>query len=336
MEAAPAQSPTPRRFLAARLFLLVLVTGGFGLLFAALLVPPASSCQLTYDTAGVISESEMRVWASRVDWTLTHPRYDSTRRACTCSVDADPTAATTKTPVWIAPGDMVTLFESTLPASFVKKYKRAFAPEDHVKVCLAQEKLTELWNRGACHRPSSSEESASGEAQGVSQGVAAIFTGWDGDLYCASVRCNPGSYAQGQIDFYQNKGYSATCSCNSALTKEQCQDVIIERKFQPQNIPLIYDGKQQSCGCDWTRCVIKLDETRGCPKRPTFTYNGQSWTASTKWAEDQPWEAPLVRSEDDCDARKDDYNTFCGITDADSKWTSESLFDLNAPRPGTG
>ena len=158
----------------ALVLVLTLLTGGFGLLFAALLVPSASSCQLTYDTAGVITEDEMRVWASRADWTLTHPTYDSVKRACTCSADADPTAATTKTPVWIAPGDIVTLFESTLPASFVKKYKSAFAPEDHVKVCLAQDKLTELWNRGNCH-----------QSNNTTGGVDKIFTGWDGDLYCS-------------------------------------------------------------------------------------------------------------------------------------------------------
>lgn len=141
---------------------------------------PEEACRLTYADDSLISEKEMRKWAGMEGWILKHPHYDVSKRACVCSSDLDPSSNSGDTPAWIAPGDLVALYKEgvygkRLPADFVNKYKNSFSPEDHIKVCIDQERLTTLWNGepNYCHTKTQNGT------------VASIFTGWDGALYCA-------------------------------------------------------------------------------------------------------------------------------------------------------
>ena len=135
-------------------------------------------CPLTYDSKGAISESKMQEWASAASWSITTPKWDNDRRACVCDEDPNPlTQGTKKTPVWIAPLDLYNLFPlATYPKDFPKD---AQSPKDHVKVCLERPHLDNLWNG----------LNATGQASGIthchSPQPFEIFTGWDGDLYCA-------------------------------------------------------------------------------------------------------------------------------------------------------
>lgn len=129
------------------------------------------ACRLTYTDDALISEKEMRKWAGMEGWTLEHPRYDVSKKACVCSSGSDPSSPSGDTPAWIAPGDLVSLYKDSLPSEFVSKYKDAFSSDDHVSVCIDQERLTRLWNTGHCHY---SENGT----------LKTVFTGWNGALYC--------------------------------------------------------------------------------------------------------------------------------------------------------
>lgn len=137
------------------------------------------ACRLTFSDDSVISEKEMRKWAGMEGWPLKHPFYDVIKRSCVCSTDSDPSSPSGDTPAWIAPGDLVSLYESGvsgkyLPEDFVSNYSTSFSPSDHVKVCIDQDRLLTLWNSDHCHVP------------GIGTEVKSITTGWDGSLYCTS------------------------------------------------------------------------------------------------------------------------------------------------------
>ena len=129
------------------------------------------SCRLTYDTRGAISEKQMQEWAAYDKWELTFPRYSRSMNACVCDEDPDPTSGSVtsrKTPVWIAPVDIATLY-SNLPPGFPRTAKK---PEDHVKACVVMDKIVTLFAKGNCHTKDNDDK-------------IVPFTGWDGDLYCA-------------------------------------------------------------------------------------------------------------------------------------------------------
>lgn len=136
------------------------------------------ACRLTYTDDAIISEKEMKRWAGMEGWPLKHPHYDVSKKACVCSSDSDPSSSSGDTPAWIAPGDLVSLYENgvpgkSLPSEFVTKYAESYSRQDHVKVCIDQSRLLTLWNSGHCH--SSYEKT-----------ISSIFTGWDGALYCST------------------------------------------------------------------------------------------------------------------------------------------------------
>lgn len=139
----------------------------------------ARSCRLTYSDDAAVSEAQMRDWAADAGWPLTHPTWSNDLKACVCDADPTPSLApgTRKTPAWIAPGDVASLYpDGAFPVGFSRD---AYAPTDHVKVCLESAKLAQLWtgldasgNRSSskhCHNPHPFQ----------------IYTGWDGDLYCS-------------------------------------------------------------------------------------------------------------------------------------------------------
>ena len=89
--------------------------------------------------------------------------------------------------VWIAPGDLASLSDEhkinpPLPTSFLDKYRDVKGRNDHVKVCLRQALVVDLWNIGSgggggrqhCHASSGAGSS----------NVDQFFLGWDGALYC--------------------------------------------------------------------------------------------------------------------------------------------------------
>jgi hypothetical protein len=87
--------------------------------------------------------------------------------------------------VWIAPGDLVSLYRqgelSSLPDGFVAAHEGDYATNDHVKVCLEHRHLVQLWGTDAtnthCHRAKNTPPQ---------RGVERFFLGDDGALFCAS------------------------------------------------------------------------------------------------------------------------------------------------------
>ena len=159
-----------------------------------------TSCRLTYSATGIISESEMHTWAVHNDWKLDVPRYSAEYRTCVCP-DAGiyPTSleASNDILVWIAPGDLVSLYEDgyiqKLPADFVNNYRGMYGENDHVKVCLRHDNLVALWGVDYqtlhCH-----------EAGHLDGTVSRFYLGFDGALYCAQPKlCS--SYKNGDKSY---------------------------------------------------------------------------------------------------------------------------------------
>jgi len=145
----------------------------------------AHTCPLIYDKVnGIVTEAQMKTWAAGVGWTHTSPTWQTRagggEGGCACDADPDPklAAGTTKTPVWIAPCDLRSLYPTmTWPSDFPMPPNNC-NPNDHVKVCLEHTKLTQLWEgkdaNGIVHGPKHCHNESPFE----------IFTGWDGGLYC--------------------------------------------------------------------------------------------------------------------------------------------------------
>jgi hypothetical protein len=177
----------------------------------------ASSCRLTYADDAVISESEMQSWMADERWPLSVPTYDWKRRTCVCRgfEDKDPKSLlpADEVLVWIAPGDLASLSDEraitpALPATFLDKYRGAYGEKDHVKVCLRQQLVLDLWN----YDPSTINVADGGRHCHVSSGdgssnVEQLFLGWDGALYCLSEEDQKKTdcAAKVNIDTTQNK-----------------------------------------------------------------------------------------------------------------------------------
>jgi len=176
--------------------LLVLVTIGLAVPMGiyAYRVGEATSCRLTYADDAAISESEMQSWMAGEEWPLSVPTYDPWKRTCVCKgfEDKDPKSLlpTDEVLVWIAPGDLASLSDEgkiapSLPTSFLNEYRGAYGEKDHVKVCLQQQYVLNLWNLN----PSTINATDGGRHCHVSAGagssnVEQFFLGWDGALYC--------------------------------------------------------------------------------------------------------------------------------------------------------
>ena len=175
----------------------------------------ATSCRLTYSDKAVISESEMQTWASRDDWPLKVPSYDPWRRTCVCKgyEDTDPGLLLPEDEVlaWIAPGDLVSLSDEgkidKLPSSFVDTYKEAYAEADHVKVCMPQKNVVDLWNINDAEGDGGHCHTTKGDGSNT---VERFFLGWDGALFCCTGTA-----------FVNVAGFSCD-SCNFCVTPMSC------------------------------------------------------------------------------------------------------------------
>jgi hypothetical protein len=173
--------------------LLAVLTIGFMVPFIiyATFFGEATSCRLTYAEHASFTEADMQGWTTKDTWPLSVPTYDPWRRTCVCKgyEDKDPKQLqpTDEVLVWIAPGDLVSLSdENKLPSKlddgFTSKYRRHYAQEEHVKVCLPQRLVLDLWNIASdtadggrhCHQMSSATPS----------NVERFYLGWDGTLFC--------------------------------------------------------------------------------------------------------------------------------------------------------
>lgn len=193
----------------------------------------------------------MQRWMKADDWPLTVPTYDPWRRTCVChgyeTNDPLMLKPTDEVLVWIAPGDLVSLSDEQkiqpLPASFASAHRNHYAKEEHVKVCLQQKLVVDLWNIANdtadsgrhCHVQSSTHPS----------NVEQFYLGWDGALFCSTPQCdwngvcesssrNGCSCTGGQICFSnpkKQKFYCTSCSeCNyvappSAIDNEGLKSV---------------------------------------------------------------------------------------------------------------
>ena len=146
------------------------------------------SCELTYAGNGAVTEEMMLKWTMHEDWPLARPTFDKQRQSCVCAdAHLDPTYIPMVAPVvvWIAPGDLVSLYRQgelrSLPHGFVAAHTGDYATKDHVKVCLEHRHLVQLWGSNAtnthCHKP----------VDGIQKvGLQRFFLGYDGALFCAS------------------------------------------------------------------------------------------------------------------------------------------------------
>jgi len=213
----------------------ILTTILFAILFGVYfdLNHKARNCPLVYNkTNGVVTEAQMAAWVSDTNsgWTLTSPLWSDTVDACTCDVDPDPANVDgfKKTPVWIAPCDLVSLFpamQGKWPADFmqiVDDEGKGCLPEDHVKVCLGRTDLELLWTGGTqtmngqkhCHDPGPPLK---------------LYTGWDGDLYCTDG--NDGNddtvcdkSRDGRYFFYNRPCKCTGCSAYSGFSADQMNE----------------------------------------------------------------------------------------------------------------
>ena len=146
-------------------------------------------CPLIYDKVnGDVTEAQMRAWAADAGWTITSPTWSDEVGSCVCDADPDPALAsrTQKTPVWIAPCDLASLYpgmQGKWPVGFRKVLENGGClPKDHVKVCLERSKLDQLWNGlNAMGAPGGLKHCHAVEP------AFEVFAGWDGDLYCKHV-----------------------------------------------------------------------------------------------------------------------------------------------------
>jgi len=143
----------------------------------------ARTCRLTYREDGIISEEQMQSWAADANWPLPTPFYDRRKKACVCSSsDLDPMnlALADHIPVWIAPGDLLSLAQQGDISSFPSgvNLPNSFDPKDHVKACPQHRHLIQLWGTNYqtshCHLPDRTNDSS----------VERFFLGFDGALYC--------------------------------------------------------------------------------------------------------------------------------------------------------
>ena len=145
----------------------------------------SQACRLTYTDDATISEAEMQSWASQNDWGLSTPRYDAHFGMCVCSAaytNPNRLQSDSEVPVWIAPGDIVSLYRdelvTQLPVGFATQYVYTYGEHDHVKMCLTQTQLIHLWGDDYesrhCHHLNSETSK-----------MESIYVGFDGALYCA-------------------------------------------------------------------------------------------------------------------------------------------------------
>lgn len=180
----------------------------------ALRLQTLTACRLTYSNNATIHESEIQKWAAQDDWPLSVPRYDPWRRTCVCegyeTRDPKDLQPTDEVLVWIAPGDLITLADSGkighFNAEFESTYKDDFLEDNHVKVCLQQQFLLDLWayrkttGRTSCH-------SSSGQSGSI---IERFYLGWDGALFCASSVDN---IADCSLTTENPLTYGETCRC---------------------------------------------------------------------------------------------------------------------------
>jgi len=173
----------------------------------------ATSCRLTYTDNATITEAEMQKWMADENWPLSVPKYDPWRRTCVCKgfEDKDPKSLlpNDEVLVWIAPGDLASLSDEEkitprLPTSFLDKYRGIYGETDHVKVCLKQQLVLDLWNVD----PSGLNPTDGGRHCHVSSGagssnVERFFLGWDGALYCVQW-CRTDEDCPGNQKCYEN------------------------------------------------------------------------------------------------------------------------------------
>ena len=146
----------------------------------------SGSCVLTYNGNGAVTEDMMLKWTTHEQWPLARPTFDKERQACVCDdarLDPQHIPMTAPVVVWIAPGDLVSLYLqgdlSSLPKGFAETHQGDYRTQDHVKVCLEHRHLVQLWGTNAtnthCHNIT---EVTSRYA------LKTFFLGYDGVLFC--------------------------------------------------------------------------------------------------------------------------------------------------------
>jgi hypothetical protein len=155
------------------------------------------SCSLVYnEETSKIKPSELDGWASKVGWTITHPKHVA-GAGCSCDDSKDDVlnpvtaGASHTTPVWIGPCDLYALYSKDrsvqFPSDFLAHVNDC-STDSMIKVCLPNDKLDTLWT-GKHEKDKKSfmpkHELHCHDETGLLTKAVKIFTGYDGDLYCA-------------------------------------------------------------------------------------------------------------------------------------------------------
>jgi hypothetical protein len=196
--------------------LLVVVALAFAALFLWALFrdrTPAPSCRLAYTDNNVITEEMMQTKAREVGWPVEHPSA-----SCSCSAG--------RFPVWIAPGDLCELF------NVIEWEHCSLANADHVKVCLSQEQVDQLWNVGMCHDRvavfNNSMDGGNGDGRS-SGGSTRVHLGYDGYLFCNEQPTKIGA------ECTSHEFWRMQVKCDSDKTILMCQAVnVIAGDGQPR------------------------------------------------------------------------------------------------------
>lgn len=234
------------------ILLLSLLTLGFMIPFIiyAAFFGEATSCRLTYSTNNNVTEADMQGWMKKDNWPLSVPTYDSWRRTCVCKgyEDKDPMTLkpTDEVLVWIAPGDLVSLSdEGKIPAldsNFVTKHRLHYAKEEHVKVCLQQELVVDLWN--IANDTADGGRHCHATTGDTSSNVERFFLGWDGALFCTPPFCQ--DLTSGDHGFLLSTPYSIS---DPSTTKTLPLDTYVRSTY----------GCSQTCSGEWKNRGLCID-----------------------------------------------------------------------------
>jgi hypothetical protein len=174
----------------------------------------------------------MHKWAMDARLPYTFPKWNRHRNACQCDLDDDPAveAGTLKTPVWIAPTDIVSLYpHATYPSNFPYGAGQSV---DHVKACLSRTKLSQLWNGQDAHG------NVTGPTHCHQKEPFVVYTGWDGDIYCGCT--------QGMGELY--RGHYLECCVFKGTCRNLNKGSYCRYDFQCNP----YSGKLRECNLPTT------------------------------------------------------------------------------------
>ena len=127
--------------------------------------------------------------------------------------------------MWIAPADLVSLSDEnrltpSLPTIFTNDHRGVYSENDHVKVCLEQHLVLELWNvdRSPYNALDGQHHCHEGHTGDAISNVEKLYLGWDGALYCSLSFCDMAT-----TNTFYNSEFSLQSDGKTAVAKTNPQ-----------------------------------------------------------------------------------------------------------------